>query len=151
MVVTRMRFAVAYPPKPLSTTFRSPNVGLAARKTPTSEPLHQLVGHCLRGRLALIENPHLDIARGLVGEILLAVNGSARNVIAVAGLQHLGRLALDGEGDFALLNRRPLVAGMAVELVACARRHGHGLHPHLARRVLLKWRCKIAIVLERRR
>src|SRR5262249_11392036 len=107
--------------------------------------------HLLGGRLVLVENPHLNIARRLVGEILLAVDGSARNVIAVADLQHLRRLALDGESDFALLNRRPLVAGMAVELVACARRHGHGLHPYLARRIFLQWHREIALVLERRR
>src|SRR5438105_9288339 len=91
----------------------------------------------LGSRLVLVENPHLDVAGGLVGEVLLAVDGAARNMIVVAGLEHLRRLAFDGEGDLALLNRGPLVAGMAVELVAGARRHGDGLQPHLARRVFL--------------
>src|SRR5262245_49512455 len=83
-----------------------------------------LVQHLLRRRLALVEDAHLGVARRLVGEVLLAVDGAARDIIVLAGLEHLRRLALDREGDLALLHRRPLVAGMAVELVAGTRRHG---------------------------
>src|SRR5205085_1834856 len=95
---------------------------------PTLSLFHDGLGR----RLVLVENPHLDVARGPVGEILLAVNGAARNVVTLAGLKHLRRLSLDGEGDFAFLDRGPLVPRMAVELVAGARRHGDGLQPHLA-------------------
>src|SRR5215470_15204953 len=83
----------------------------------------------LGGRLVLVENPHLDVARRLVGEILLAVDGAARNVVTVACLEHVWRLPLDGEGDLSLLDRGPLLAGMAVKLVAGARRHRHRLQP----------------------
>ena len=92
-----------------------------------------LFHHRLGRRLALVENPHLDVARRPAGEILLAVDGTAWNMIMIAGLEHLRRLPLDGEGDFALLDGSPLLAWMAVELVAGARRHGDGLQPHLAR------------------
>jgi hypothetical protein len=70
-----------------------------------------LLVHLLGGRLVLIEDPHLDVARRLVAEILLAVDGAARNIIVVAGLEHLRRLPLDGERNFAFLDRGPLLAG----------------------------------------
>src|SRR5216683_4996074 len=113
-------------------------VGTAMRQSPSrlrSPQACALFPHRLGGRLVLVENPHLDVARWLVVEILLAVDGTARNIITITSLEHLRRLPLDGEGDFALLDRGPLLAGMAVELVAGARRHGDGLQPHLARRV----------------
>src|SRR5712691_9317022 len=80
------------------------------RHPPTAAPAarFRLFRDRLGGGLVLVENPHLDVARRLVGKILLAVDGAARNVVAVAGLEHVRRLSLDGEGDFALLHRGPL-------------------------------------------
>src|SRR5438046_5763275 len=98
-----------------------------------ARPALSLFANLLGGRHALVENPHLDVTRRLVGEILLAVDGAARHVVMVAGLEHLRRLSLDGEGDFTFLDRGPLLAGMAVELVAGAGRHGDGLQPPLGR------------------
>jgi hypothetical protein len=43
-----------------------------------------LFGHLLSGWLVLVENPHLDVASRLVGQILLTVYGATRNIIAVA-------------------------------------------------------------------
>src|SRR5262252_845568 len=73
--------------------------------------------HPLSGWLVLVENPHLDVARRLVAQILLTVDGAARNIVAVAGLEHHWRLPLDRECDLALLDRGPLIAGVAVELI----------------------------------
>src|SRR5260370_40584776 len=90
------------------------------------------------------ENIHHDVACRLVAEVLLSVDGAASNVVAVAGLEHDWGLSLDGEGDFALLDRGPLIAGVAMELVAGAGRHGDGYHLYFARRVFLQGRRKIS-------
>src|SRR6266702_4393219 len=90
--------------------------------------------------LVLVHDVELDRARRLVGQVLITVHAAARDVDAVAGLEGARCLALDGQGDFAFLHRRPLVARMAVELVAGARRYGDGLQPHHARSVVLQRR-----------
>src|SRR5260370_9634630 len=84
-------------------------------------------------RLACGENIHHDVACRLIAEVLLAVDGAARNVVAVAGLEHDWGLSLDREGDFSLLDRGPLIAGVAMELVAGAARHGNGYDRSFAR------------------
>src|SRR3954468_15410786 len=71
-----------------------------------------LIFDLLGSRFALVENPHLDVARRLAAQILLPMDGAARDIVAVAGLEHLRGLPLDGEGDFTLLDRGPLVARM---------------------------------------
>ena len=68
----------------------------------------------------------------LVGQVLVAVNGAARHVDKLAGLEDARRLALDGVGDFALLHRPPLIPRMAVELVAGAGWNHDRLQPHHA-------------------
>src|SRR5271170_2585521 len=95
-------------------------------------------------RLALVEHSHHDVAHRLIAEVLLSVDGAARHVVAVAGLEHDWGLSLDGEGDFALLDRGPLIAEVAMELVAAAGLHGDGLHIYFARRVFLQGRRKIS-------
>src|ERR1700674_5385259 len=95
-------------------------------------------------RLALVENSHHDVARRLVAEVLLSVDGAARKVVTVVGLEHDWGLSLDSEGDFALLDRGPLIAGVAMELVAGAGRHGDGYHLYFARRVFLQGRREIS-------
>ena len=95
-------------------------------------------------RLALVENIQRDVARRLVAEVLLSVDDAARNVVALAGLEHDWGLSLDGEGDFAVLDRGPLIAGVAMELVAGAGRHGDGYHLYFARRVFLQGRREIS-------
>ena len=102
-------------------------------------------------RLALVENIHHDVACRLVTEVLLSVDGAARNVVAVADLEHNWGLSLDGEGDFARLDRGPLIAGVAMELVAGAGRHGDGYHLYFARRVFLQGRREISDGLAGRR
>src|SRR5437016_1422884 len=92
------------------TSSREEVSGIAGQARQESALFRDLLG----GRLVLVENPHLDVARRLVAQILLAMDGAARNIIPVAGLEHLRRLSLDGEGDVALLDRGPLVAGMAM-------------------------------------
>src|SRR5882724_7891270 len=74
-----------------------------------------LFRHDLGLRHVLVGNVHLDRARRCIGEILVAVDGAARNVDPVADLEHARRLALDGIGDLALLDRPPLLAWMAME------------------------------------
>ena len=66
----------------------------------------------------------------MLSSIERAVNGAARHVDKLTGLEDARRLALDGVGDFALLHRPPLVTRMAVELVAGAGRNDDGLQPH---------------------
>src|SRR5215831_1988811 len=104
-------------------------------------------------RLALVENIQHDVACRLVAEVLLSVDGAARNVVALAGLEHDWGLSLDGEGDFALLDRGPLIAGVAMELVAAAGRQGNGYHLYFARRVFLQGRREISdgLAIRRRR
>jgi hypothetical protein len=46
--------------------------------------------------------------RTVTGEIVLTADGAAWNIITFAGLEHVWRLPLDGEGDFALLDRERL-------------------------------------------
>src|ERR1700680_1664563 len=99
-------------------------------------------------RLAFVENSHHDVACRLVAEVLLSVDGAARNVVALAGLEHDWGLSLDGEGDFALLDRGPLIAGMAMEVVVGAGRRGDGYHINFARRVFLQGRREISGSLE---
>src|SRR5712672_4206386 len=102
-------------------------------------------------RLAVVENIQHDIARQLVAEVLLSVDGAASNVVAVAGLEHDWGLSLDGEGDFALLDRGPLIAGVAMELVAGAGRHGDRYHLYFSRGVFLQGRGEISDGLANRR
>src|SRR6202521_3526798 len=68
------------------------------------------LGDRLERGLVLVDDVELDRACRLVGEVLVAVNGAAWNVGVVADLEGTRRLAPDGEGDFAFLHRRPLVA-----------------------------------------
>src|SRR6266700_4221449 len=75
-----------------------------------------LLGHRLGLGLVLVRDIELDRARRTVRDILVAVNGAARDIDELADLEHARRLALDREGDFALLHRPPLVAWMAMEL-----------------------------------
>src|SRR5262249_9442141 len=84
----------------------------------------QLVVDELEPRLILVPDIELDRARWLVRKVLIAVNSTARNVDAVADLERSRLLAFDGQGDFAFLHCRPLVARMPVELIALARRNG---------------------------
>src|SRR5216683_2435295 len=88
-------------------------------------------------RLVLVGDVEFDRARRIGRNVLVAMNGTAGNINEVAGLERARRLALYGEGDLALLHRPPLVARVAVELVAGARRNDDRLQPHLAARVLL--------------
>src|SRR5580704_12226230 len=125
----------------------SPRLCTMTATRPSAPRACALLRDLLGRRLVLVENPHLDVARRLVAEILLAVDGAARDIIVVAGLEHLRRLPLHREGDFALLDRGPLLAGMAMELVAGARWHGDGLQPHLACRVFFQRHREIALVL----
>src|SRR5262249_11545128 len=100
---------------------------------PTYDWFHgigRLIGHLLGLRLVLIGDIDLDRARRRVREVLIAVNRAARHVDALAGLEDARRFAPDGERDLALLHRPPLIARMAVELVARARRNHHRLHSH---------------------
>jgi len=66
-------------------------------------------------------------------------------------LTAFGGCPLTVKRDFALLDCGPLLAGMAVELVAGARRHGDGLQAHLTRRIFLQRHRKMPIVLQLRR
>src|SRR5215471_3157906 len=103
-----------------------------------------LLGNRLGHRFALVENVYHDVARRLVAEVLLSVDDAAGNVVALAGLEHEWRLSLDGEGHFALLDRSPLIAGVAMEFVAGTGRHGDGYHLYCARRVFLQGRHEIS-------
>jgi hypothetical protein len=72
-------------------------------------------------------------------------------MVAVAGLEHDRGLSLDGEGDFALLDRSPLIAGVTMELVAGARRHCDRYHLYFSRGVFLQGRREISGGLANRR
>src|SRR5215831_5205697 len=108
---------------------------------------HATVSLSLRNHLGLwhvlVGDVHLDRARRCVGEILVAMDGAARNIDPVAHLEHARCLALDRIGDLALLDRPPLLARMAMELIARARGNDDILHPYLPRRVLLERHLKI--------
>src|SRR5881275_1795684 len=69
-------------------------------------------------RRILVHDIEFDRARRLVGHVLVAMDGPARDVDPFTRLEDARRLPLDGEGDFALLDGRPLVAVMTVEFVA---------------------------------
>src|SRR5437879_4054314 len=97
-----------------------------------------LFGNGLGYRLAPVENSHHDVARGPVAEVMVSVFGPATIAFAVAGLEHDWGLSLDGEGYFPLLHCGPLIARVAMELVACAGRHRDGYHPYFAHRVFLQ-------------
>src|SRR5262249_4161911 len=101
--------------------------------------------------LALVENIHHDVACRLVAKVLLSVDGAARNVVALAGLEHDWWLSPDGEGNFALLDRSPLIAGVAMELVAGAGRHRYRYHLYFSRWVFLQGRREISDGLASRR
>src|SRR5215467_15774684 len=62
-----------------------------------------LFGNGLGYRLVVVENIQHDVARRFVAEVLLSMDDTARNVVALTGLEHDWGLSLDGEGDFALL------------------------------------------------
>src|SRR5262249_55735100 len=88
--------------------------------------------------LTLVEYIRHDVAGRLVAEVLLSVDSATSNVVAVAGLEHDGGLSLDSESDFALLDRGPLIAVVAMKLVAGARRYRDGDHLYFARRIFLQ-------------
>src|ERR1700722_12747538 len=113
----------------------APAAGIAQRGK--TQAVARLFGSSLVDRLALVENAQHDVAHRLVGEVLLSVNGAARNVVALTGLEHDRRLSLDGEGDLALLDRGPLIAGMTMEMIVGAGWRGDGLHIDFARRIVL--------------
>src|SRR5260370_25829640 len=56
-------------------------------------------------RLALVENIHHHVSCRLVAEVLLSLDDAARDVVAFSGPEHDWGPSLDGEGDFALLDR----------------------------------------------
>src|SRR5437667_11447075 len=89
-----------------------------------------LIRHLLGLRDVLVGDIELDRARRSVRQVLIAVDGAARDEDEFADLEHARRLAPDGIGDLALLHRPPLIAGMAMERIARARRNDDGLHPH---------------------
>src|SRR5271163_3556161 len=91
-----------------------------------------------RSGLVLVGDIELDGACRHVREVLVAMNGTARHVDSVAGLEHARRFALDSEGDFTLLHRPPLVTRMTVELIARPCRNDDRLKPHDAGRVFLE-------------
>src|SRR4051812_16761804 len=75
------------------------------------------------------------------------MNDATRNVDTVARLQDTRRLALDGEGDFALLQHRPLIARVTMKVVASAWGNAGRLHAHDAGRVAFERRRLIGNVL----
>src|ERR1700719_4346972 len=125
---------------PIAERAETPVMGFASLNPSYSS---RLIGHRLKQRLVLVHDIELDRARRLVGEILVPMDGAARDVGAVADLERAWLLALDGQGDFALLDGGPLVAGMPVEIVAFFWRNSDGLQPHEARRIVLERRSVI--------
>jgi hypothetical protein len=94
--------------------------------------------HLLGLGLVLVRDVELDRARRTLREVLVAVNRATPDVDKITRLHNSRRLALDGEGDFPFLHRPPLVARVAMELVARARRNHDGLQAHHAGRILLE-------------
>src|SRR2546422_5187728 len=93
---------------------------------------HGLLGHLFGLGLVLVRDIEFDRPRRTLRKVLVAVNRAARDVDIVASLHETRRLAPDSEGDFAFLHGPPLVAWVAMELVASARRNDDGLQPHHA-------------------
>src|SRR4051794_22831243 len=69
-------------------------------------------------RLILVLDQELDGARRRVALVLVAMDRAARDVDALARLEHPRRLASDAEGDLALDHHLPLVAVVGVVGIA---------------------------------
>src|SRR5439155_4937925 len=103
------------------------------------EPSWGCIGDGLR--LALVLDQELDGARRGVALVLVAMDRAAWDVDEFAGLEHLGGLPFDGEGDLALDHHFPLIAIVAVEPIAGpVRKMELHLHLHLARWVFIERR-----------
>src|SRR5258708_14083369 len=81
------------------------------------EPTRSVGRHRIALRLALVDDQELDGARGRVALVLVAMDGAARNVDGVSGLENLRRLAPDRVGDLALNYRPPLIAVVRMQSV----------------------------------
>jgi hypothetical protein len=89
-----------------------------------------LLGYLLRLGLVFVRYVELDRARRKLREVLVAVNRASRDIDELAGLHKTRLLSLDRVGDFAFLDGPPLIAGVAMKLVACARRNDDRLQAH---------------------